>query len=119
MFAYLRMMMTMMVMTAAKKTNPPKTPNAMMPPMLSRAKGGMFGDRACDFEMPLPSTPGISFRCGGSYGLVGLLVECGLLVCFVFCEWLGLMEVTVLGVLFGTNDDEVDTETPALSPPRV
>lgn len=112
------MMMTMMVMTAAKKTNPPKTPKAMMPPMFSRAKGGMLGDRACDLEMPLPSTPGISFKCGDSYGLVGLLVD--LLVCFVFCEWLGLMEVIVLGVLFGTKEeDEVDTETPPLSPPRV
>lgn len=32
---YLRTIMTIMVTTAAKKTKPPKTPKAIMPPMLS------------------------------------------------------------------------------------
>ena len=57
---HLRMMMTMMVMTAARKTKPPKTPSAMMPPMLRRAKGGTeVGERIFESE-------GISLRWGGS-----------------------------------------------------
>lgn len=46
---YLRTMMTMIVITAARKTKPPNTARAMIPPMLSRA-AAIF---VC-FEVPKP-----------------------------------------------------------------
>lgn len=105
--AYLRTMMTRMVMTAARKTNPPKMPSAMTPVMFRRASGGL-GEPLCDLKMPELSAPGISFKCVDSCGLVGL--DAGLLGCFL----------TGLGVVFGTKDDDDDGgEEGELSPPRV
>ena len=60
------MMMTMMVMTAARNTNPPKMPSAIMPPMLRRAAAIFDGLVANPVALSL-----ISLSCTRTIGMCG------------------------------------------------